>query len=675
VGSPVGRDVRRGPGAGLFRGFRVGDRVVHKTFGEGLIVEVRDRDGFEVLEIAFPEGIRRLTSLYPLEPLRRAPRGGRAEPAPASVPSESRASGLELTPRGQFRIGAGAEELLQRLLIGPFDRLREHEVRLRAERYSLHRGFDRLLCLDHLHDVQKYEHQVQACMTALRRMRGRALLADEVGLGKTIEAGLVLKEYLLRGLVQRALVLVPASLVEQWDQELRRKFDLEFAILKHGTAWWEEPLLLASMDTAKLLRHRDKVAAAAFDLVIVDEAHRLKNQKTLAWKFLDRLAPRYLLLLTATPVQNDLHELYNLVQLLRPGLLGTYRTFGREFMRRGDRRMPQNTGRLATLLGETMVRTTRASTSIRFPKRDVTNVLFDLTESERALYDDVTKLIRRLVQGQRESRRGAIKLTLLTLQKEIGSSSFAAAPTLAKLLQRDGMAPFRADVEALWRTARGIETNAKFAGLETIVGSSREKVVVFTQFRATLEFIARSLRARGIRVSTFHGAMSLREKEEAIGQFRDRARVLVSTEAGGEGRNLQFCHILVNYDLPWNPMRIEQRIGRLHRLGQEHDVHVFNFTARHTVEAYVLDIVHEKINMFRSVIGDLDMVLGPYAEAGSFEDAVFSIWAHARGERDLDREFNKLGAALLVGRKRYEAVEELDRRLLDGLSSNDDPTP
>jgi hypothetical protein len=191
------------------------------------------------------------------------------------------------------------------------------------------------------------------------------------------------------------------------------------------------------MDTAKRLRHRDKVASAAFDLVVVDEAHRLKNQKTLAWKFLDRLAPRYLLLLTATPVQNDLHELYNLVQLLRPGLLGTYRTFGREFMRRGDRRMPQNTGRLATLLGETMIRTTRASTSIRFPKREVTNVHFDLSLPEREIYDDVTRLVRRLLQGQREAKRGAIKLTLLTLQKEIGSSSFAAIPTLGKLLARE----------------------------------------------------------------------------------------------------------------------------------------------------------------------------------------------------------------------------------------------
>jgi SNF2 family DNA or RNA helicase len=652
-------------------GFRVGDRVIHRAFGEGLIVEVRERDGFEVLEIAFADGIRRLTSLYPLEPARGA---GRATSAPAvSAASASPAFrlGSEFPTRGKFRIATGAEELFQRLVAGPYDAPRDHEIRLRVERYTLHRGFDRLLCIDRLRDVQKYEHQIQATITVLRRMRGRALLADEVGLGKTIEAGLVLKEYLLRGLVQRALILVPASLVEQWDQELRRKFDLEFAVLKHGTPWWEEPLLLASMDTAKLLRHRDKVAAASFDLVVVDEAHRLKNQKTLAWKFLDRLAPRYLLLLTATPVQNDLHELYNLVQLLRPGLLGTYRAFGREFMRRGDRRMPQNTGRLANLLGETMIRTTRASTSIRFPKREVTNIAFDLTAPERAMYDDVSRLVRRLVQGNKDSRRGAIKLTLLTLQKEIGSSSFAAVPTLGKLLARETPGPARTELEALRGRARAIDSNAKYEGIARLVESSREKFVIFTQFRATLEFLARSLRAAGVRTSVFHGALTLREKEAAIAQFRDRSRVLVSTEAGGEGRNLQFCRLLVNYDLPWNPMRIEQRIGRLHRLGQTHDVHVFNFTARNTVEAYVLEIVHEKINLFRSVIGDLDMVLGPYAEAGSFEDAVFNVWANARGDRDLEKEFGKLGAALLVGRKRYEAVEELDRRLLDGLDDGD----
>ena len=650
--------------------FRVGDRVQHREFGEGLIVEVRERDGFEVLEIAFPNGIRRLTSLYPLEPARGA---GRARSQPALSVAATvvpQMPGLAPPARAQFRVAAGSEDLYRRLLTGPYDDPREHELRLRVERFSLHRGFDRLLCLDMVHDVQKYEHQIQACMSVLRRLRGRALLADEVGLGKTIEAGMILKEYLLRGLVQRALILVPASLVEQWDQELRRKFDLEFAVLKHGTAWWEEPLLLASMDTAKLLRHRDKVAAASFDLVVVDEAHRLKNQKTLAWKFLDRLAPRYLLLLTATPVQNDLHELYNLVQLVRPGLLGTYRTFGREFMRRGDRRMPQNTGRLAALLSETMIRTTRASTSIRFPRRDVTNVMFDLSPPERELYDNVTRFVRRVLHAHREPRRGAIKLTLLTLQKELGSSTFAAVPTLGKLLAREGPGLERSEMEELLRAARAIEANAKLEGLVKLVQGSRDKFVIFTQFRATLEYLSRSLRALGIKVALFHGALSLREKEAAIGQFRDRARVLISTEAGGEGRNLQFCHLLVNYDLPWNPMRIEQRIGRLHRLGQTHDVHVFNFSARNTVEAYVLQIVHEKINMFRTVIGDLDMVMGPYAEAGTFEDAVFRIWAAARGERDLDREFGKLGTALLVGRKRYESVEELDRQLLDEVDHN-----
>ncbi|TMQ53231.1 MAG: ATP-dependent helicase [Candidatus Eisenbacteria bacterium] len=666
MGARMMRERSRAPRAG----FRVGDRVHHREFGEGLIVEVRERDGFEVLEIAFPDGIRRLTSLYPLETARgagrpRAPSVLSAEPAPAPM-----AGGLAVPARTQFRVAGISEELYRRLAAGPYDEPSDFDLRLRIERFTLHRGFDRLLSLDLLHDVQKYEHQSQACMTVLRRMRGRSLLADEVGLGKTIEAGIILKEYLLRGLVQRALILVPASLVEQWDQELRRKFDLEFAVLKHGTAWWEEPLLLASMDTAKLLRHRDKVAAASFDLVVVDEAHRLKNQKTLAWKFLDRLAPRYLLLLTATPVQNDLHELYNLIQLLRPGLLGTYRTFGREFMRRGDKRMPQNTGRLAALLSETMIRTTRASTSIRFPRREVSNILFDLSPPERDLYDNVTRFVRRVLHAHREPRRGAIKLTLLTLQKEMGSSTFAAIPTLSKLLAREGPGLERSEMEDLLRQARSIETNAKFEGIAKLLGGSRDKCVIFTQFRATLEFLARSLRQLGIKVAVFHGALSLREKEAAIEQFRDRARVLVSTEAGGEGRNLQFCHYLVNYDLPWNPMRIEQRIGRLHRLGQTQDVKVFNFTARNTVESYVLQIVHEKINLFRTVIGDLDMVLGPYAEAGSFEDEVFRIWAAAKGERDLEREFAKLGTALLVGRKRYEAVEELDRKLLDEVDQN-----
>ena len=184
------REERRGRSLG----FRVGDRVLHKEFGEGLIVEVRDRDGFEVLEIAFPDGIRRLTSLYPLEPARGAGRATSAPAVSAATSAPALRLGTDLPARGQFRIAPGADELFQRLVSGPYDAALDHEIRLRVEKYTLHRGFDRLLCLERLHDVQKYEHQTQACVTVLRRMRGRALLADEVGLGKTIEAGLVLKE-------------------------------------------------------------------------------------------------------------------------------------------------------------------------------------------------------------------------------------------------------------------------------------------------------------------------------------------------------------------------------------------------------------------------------------------------------------------------------------------------
>jgi len=211
------------------------------------------------------------------------------------------------------------------------------------------------------------------------------------------------------------------------DQELRRKFDLEFAVLKHGTAWWEEPLLLASMDTAKLLRHREKVAAASFDLVVVDEAHRLKNQKTLAWKFLDRLAPRYLLLLTATPVQNDLHELYNLIQLVRPGFSAPTAPSGASSCGEGTSACPRTRETGCASFGNDdphdpgeHVDPLPAARGLEHPLRPFT--------PERELYDNVTRFVRRVLHAHREPRRGAIKLTLLTLQKEMGSSTFAAIP-------------------------------------------------------------------------------------------------------------------------------------------------------------------------------------------------------------------------------------------------------
>jgi SNF2 family DNA or RNA helicase len=187
-----------------------------------------------------------------------------------------------------------------------------------------------------------------------------------------------------------------------------------------GQGWSEVPFLIASIDTAKTEKNRDEIGAAGFDLLVVDEAHRLRNHLTQGWKFVDALSLKYLLLLTATPVQNDLRELYNLVTLLKPGLLGTYRSFRKEFMVRGDKRLPKNTRQLARTLSRVMVRTSRSSTSIVFPKREVNIIPFEMTREERKLYDGVADFVREVAEESEPKEFPRWHFLLLVLQKEMG---------------------------------------------------------------------------------------------------------------------------------------------------------------------------------------------------------------------------------------------------------------
>jgi SNF2 family DNA or RNA helicase len=186
---------------------------------------------------------------------------------------------------------------------------------------------------------------------------------------------------------------------------------------------------------------------------------------------------------------------------------------------------------------------------------------------------------------------------------------------------------------------------------------------VFTQFRSTQETIVQALRETGIAPELFHGEMAWNEKEESLERFRDSAQVLVSTEAGGEGRNLQFCRIVINYDLPWNPMRVEQRIGRVHRLGQEHPVRVVNLVARGTIEAYVLEILDKKIRMFELVVGEMEEILGTWQPHGSFEDEVFKRWTESTDPRVRKRRFTELAQHLLVARRMYQDQKNLQNLL------------
>src|SRR4029079_2859146 len=459
------------------------------------------------------------------------------------------------------------------------------DLHVGAERWAGWADPDRLISLDSLRGVERFPHQLRACLRAMGPLNGRAILADEVGLGKTIEAGIVLKEYLLRGAVRTVLVLVPASLCEQWRAELWEKFELDF-VVSRGPAgqWGRHPFVISSLETARHERHRRRVRGAGYDIVVVDEAHRLRNHLTLGWKFVNDLNPRYLLLLTATPVQNDLRELYNLVTLVRPGTVGTFSQFRRDFLTGHDKRAPRNAPRLRSLLESVMIRTRRNDTDLVFAPRKVETLWVVQTPTERSLYRDVSDFVADAVKGDVGQPGRPHYFTLMVLRKEMGSSWAAARATLGKLASSpDGLDARR--LKDLCARADAVSTGpSKVKHLLRCIHALRgEKAIVFTQFRATQDTVVAALRAEGIEPAIFHGELSWREKEDSLESFRGERQVLVSTEAGGEGRNLQFCRIVINYDLPWNPMRVEQRIGRVHRLGQQHPVRVIHLAARGTI--------------------------------------------------------------------------------------------
>jgi SNF2 family DNA or RNA helicase len=624
--------------------YQVGQRLRHPQFGEGLVVEVHTDRGREVLEVVFDGQLRRLSAQREWALVDTSVPSTPERPHP---PERTRVH----HPQG--------ETLLERWQSGDCVAPARFTLRAEAESWAGWAGTDRLISLDSLRGVERFPHQIRACLKVMRDLNGRAILADEVGLGKTIEAGIVVKEYLLRGAVRTVLVLVPASLCEQWRAELWEKFELDF-VVSRGPAgqWGRHPLVISSLETARHERHRRRVRGANYDLVVVDEAHRLRNHLTLGWKFLNDLNPRYLLLATATPVQNDMRELYNLATLVRPGTVGTFSQFRRDFLSGHDKRTPRNTPRLRTLLETVMIRTRRADTDLKFAPRKVETLWVPQTPTERQLYRQVSDFVAEAVRGDAGPGRPHY-FTLMVLQKEMGSSWAAAAATLEKLSHEpDGLDARRLRLLTA-RAAEASRTPSKVRSLLRCLHSiGAEKSIIFTQFRSTQEVIVGALREQGIEPSVFHGELGWREKEEALDRFRTAAPVLVSTEAGGEGRNLQFCRIVVNYDLPWNPMRVEQRIGRVHRLGQEHPVRVVNLAARGTIEAYVLEILDRKIRMFELVVGEMEEILGTWQPHGSFEDEVFRRWTESTNPRVRKRRFAELAQHLVVARRLYQKQKD-----------------
>jgi superfamily II DNA or RNA helicase len=585
--------------------------------------------------------------------------------------SSGKTGDLDSQNSKSFAVQPGWEHILETLACGSYSKPDVFSFHEQACALTLCQPLDRLISLASLPEFVPYPHQVNAVKAVISKFRGRALLCDEVGLGKTIEACLVMLEYLQRGLIKNALILAPPSLTGQWQEELRRKFGLDFVINDEPRfqGWDQHKFILASLSKAKLSPHREALCRREFDLVIVDEAHHLRNRSTKSWQLVSELKKRHILFLTATPMQNGLSDIYSLVTLLKPGHLKTYKEFQRQFVSRTSEFVPRNLDQLRGLLQGVMVRNKRSHTNVILSKRHARTIELEPETAESEYYERITALVRRAAFRTTDCGKPIVDaFSLQHLQLEAGSSIPATLPTLRKLAERDLPSSYREEIlsvlergKILAQSYASISSKAK--ALVDLLKSYGDKMIVFTRFHETLVFLSRYLQERGISTALFHGGMRRAEKDAEIQRFMDGAQVLISSESGGEGRNLQFCRALLNYDLPWNPMKIEQRIGRIHRLGQERDVHIFNLSARGTAESYVLQLLDKKINLFELVVGEVDMILGNLDEDKDFEEVIFNIWSQSQSDGEVASRLEVLGRKLAQAKAEYLSSQEFDDKV------------
>jgi superfamily II DNA or RNA helicase len=552
----------------------------------------------------------------------------------------------------------GVQGALSKAMFAPLDlhllNLRAH--RLRAMR---HEGITTLVQLRR--KIKILPHQVKAAIKVLNQMGGRGILADEVGLGKTIEAGIVMKELLARGKAKSVLILTPASLAAQWQEELWNKFGERF--VKHDDLDFQgfsrHDHIVASIDTAKSPQHYPDIIAREWDLVIVDEAHYLKNKKTQRYSLADDITARHALMLTATPIQNNLIELYNLINLIKPGLLGTMQNFEEEYIGDAQGRVLLHAQRLQILLQQVLIRNRRHETGLKFPERRVETHRVKASKGEYELHHAVSNFIRSY-KGFFESH-----LALMVLEREVASS----APALAKTLGNMGEKVYDPEVakamEDLRAQADAIKRNSKVNLILEIAKGTKEKMIVFTQFRETQELLSRRLKQEGVENVKFHGQLTPGRRRNALEEFKAEKpgapQVLVATDSGSEGLNLQFCHIMINYDLPWNPMRVEQRIGRVHRIGQESsNVVILNLAVADTIEDYVLQVLYEKIKLFEVAIGEMDLILSDIDESGGLEKRILDIILETKNDKEVKDSLDKVNREVKRSKEQAEDIKQLD---------------
>lgn len=608
---------------------------------------------------------------------------------------------------------------------------------LEAKRYRFASLYDPLLAMNTC-KVDPLPHQIEAVYGfVLQLPRIRFLIADDPGAGKTIMAGLIIKELKLRGLVKRTLIIAPGHLKEQWQREMRDRFEENFIKVDRGlmnasygeNIWARESQLIASIDFAKQDDIAATLASSHFDLIIVDEAHKMsayqygeKLDKTGRYKLGEILSDisTNLLFLTATPHRGDPENFRLFLDLLEPGFFATTEMVAESIRNQENllfiRRVKED---LKDFEGKPL-----------FLPRYVDTIGFRLgveSPKEADLYIALSKYVNEQYNKAltRQDKRRNVAFALVILQRRLASSTYALLRSLERRKKRldellegatqqnnrngfTGIDPDEAEdmdeqerwaQEEVWETLSTAENQDELRSeIETlkdlirkakaIVDSESEvklrhlknsladlnqkhpgsKILIFTESRDTLDHLERHIKDKwGYSVCTIHGGMNLPERIKAEATFKNEAQVMIATEAAGEGINLQFCNLMINYDLPWNPNRLEQRMGRIHRYGQTREVFIFNLVAEDTREGRVMTALFKKIAEIKEALGSDKVfdVLGDLIQGRGLAQIMVDAAAGARGMEEILKDIEIKVDREYIQRVRDNLGESLATRYID----------
>ncbi len=600
-------------------------------------------------------------------------------------------------------------------------------------------------------------HQIEAALFALKSPISQGvILADEVGLGKTIEAGIVIAECFSRGQTS-ILVVAPASLCQQWQTEMQEKFDLPAQVIdgkiykenlknENDDLFLFKGITICSYNCAVQLR--SIIKHYNWDLVVIDEAHKLRNfykgKTKIAEGINEAFSGKKKLLLTATPIQNSLMDIFSLVTIIDPSILGNEYAFMENYLY-SERHHAELKERLKCVLHRTLRKDVLEY--IKYTNREAMTVAFNPTPAEEELYHEVSAYIQDISQIAITTRFRT--LIVLMIRKLMSSSTAAVKGTLEGLMNRlvaiensggslDELSQFIKDEDLLDEYADELEffepqkpyqkpqhvtedIKAEKAYLqklidkaslikvdgktEKLIGALQQgfdkikekgglrKAIIFTESNRTLNYLFDYISSHGFdgKIVTFNGQNNSPlcnqiysnyienhssdltgsrpndMKKALVTAFKEDAEIMIATEAAAEGLNLQFCSLLVNYDLPWNPQRVEQRIGRVHRYGQKCDVVIINFINKTNVaDQRLYEILQHKFKLFDGVFGASDEILGTLSDGIDFEKAVASIFELCRTTEEINRAFDELQASL--GVQRDAKLEETRQLILENLN-------